>query len=572
MDTRTGIKPQVIVCGLGRTGYHIFSLLQQQDIAVVGISEHPLPGYPQNIVIGDMRQDSTLIAAGVHHAQTLLIASNDDALNVAVMTQARVINPRIRVINRLFNSRLGDRLDHTLPHHLSMSVASLVAPIFAFAAMGNRAIGHLHLFNYDWPIEEQVITADHPWCGRSLHDLWANSSRMLLAYESAVLQTDLITAVMQDETLRSGDRLLLSSRPSQQRQRSSLQRRMRQLLSSLIHFKRQGRAVLWVLLALLVTVAIATFTYISTSTDISVVNALYFSVGMITGAGGQENVAEHAPDAIKVFTAVMMIVGAAVIGICYALLNDFILGTHLQQLWNATQVPDRDHHIICGLGGVGVRLATQLNTLDSEQVAIEFDPNGRFLGTARNHKIPVVIGDASVPETLKSVKIHRAKSLLAVTSNDMINLEIAITAKSMEPRLPVLVRIHDPKFAQQIQQVFDFDMVMSPTELAAPAFAAAAIGGRIFGNCLTRNGLWFAIATLITANHPLHGQTIYESASKTGFTPLYLEVKGKRIQGHNLLTTRLETESVLHLMIPAKHWDRLWASRIEHHPPSYQPM
>lgn len=41
---------------------------------------------------------------------------------------------------------------------------------------------------------------------------------------------------------------------------------------------------------------------------------------MITGAGGKE-VAEHAPDSIKLFTAVMMLVGAAVIGICYALLN-----------------------------------------------------------------------------------------------------------------------------------------------------------------------------------------------------------------------------------------------------------
>ncbi|MGK7891756.1 MAG: TrkA family potassium uptake protein [Leptolyngbyaceae cyanobacterium] len=571
MDTRIGMEPQVIVCGLGRTGYHIFSLLQQQDIAAVGISDQPLPNYSQNIIIGDMRQESTLIAAGIHHAQTLLIASNDDALNVAVMTQARLINPRIRVVNRLFNSRLGDRLDHTLPCHLSMSVASLVAPIFAFAAMGNRAIGHLRLFKHHWPIEEQVITSDHPWCGRSLQALWADPTRMLLAYEPATcqptLQTDLITAVMQDQRLQPGDRLLISNRPSQRRQRSPLKRWMGQVLGSLSQIKRQGRAVLWVLLALLVTIAIATLTYLSTSPNVSVVNALYFSVGMITGAGGQETVAEQAPAAVKVFTAVMMIVGAAVIGICYALLNDFILGTHLQQLWSATQVPARDHHIICGLGGVGIRLATQLNDLDSEQVAIELTPNSRFSGTARNHKIPVVIGDASVPETLKSVNIHKAKSLLAVTSNDMVNLEIAITAKSMEPRLPVLVRIHDPKFAQQIQQVFDFDMVMSPTELAAPAFAAAAIGGRIFGNCLTRSGLWFAIATLITPNHPLYGQTIYESAQLTGFTPLYLEARGKRIQGHHLLTTRLDTESVLHLMIPAKHWDRLWSCRIQVHPP-----
>ena len=72
-------------------------------------------------------------------------------------------------------------------------------------------------------------------------------------------------------------------------------------------------------------------------------DALYFSVGMITGAGGQEQVAEKAPDSIKIFTSVMMLVGAGVIGIYYALLNDFILGTRFSQFLDAARVPNRHH-------------------------------------------------------------------------------------------------------------------------------------------------------------------------------------------------------------------------------------
>ena len=60
---------------------------------------------------------------------------------------------------------------------------------------------------------------------------------------------------------------------------------------------------------------------------------------MITGAGGQEQVAENARAAIKVFTGLMLLVGAGVIGICYALLNDFILGAHLQSLWSMARMP-----------------------------------------------------------------------------------------------------------------------------------------------------------------------------------------------------------------------------------------
>ena len=217
-------------------------------------------------------------------------------------------------------------------------------------------------------------------------------------------------------------------------------------------------------------------------------------------------------------------------------------------------------------GGVGVKISQQFKALGIEQVAIECDPNSRYLGAARNQKVPCLIGDASIPDTLKVANIDKAISLLAVTSNDTVNLEIAIVAKSLAPRLPVLVRVHDPKFARQIEQVFDFDMVMSPTELAAPAFSAAAIGGRVFGNCLTTDGLWIAIATLVTPRHPLFGRPLIESAATEGFTPLYLEIDGQRIDGDRLLDCRLNNGAVLYLMMPAKNWERLWVSRADRHP------
>ncbi|MEM8810604.1 MAG: NAD-binding protein, partial [Cyanobacteria bacterium P01_G01_bin.38] len=507
------MSPQVIVCGLGRTGYCIFSILRQQGIAVVGISERILPQDSENIIVGDVRQEAVLITAGIREAQTLLLAGTDDALNLAVMTQARLLNPKIRVVNRIFNTRLGDRLDHTLGDHISMSVSALVAPLFAFAALGNRAaIGQLHLFGRNWPIEEVLITSEHPWHGLPIKTLWVNPSRMLIAYEPVEHSVDLISAIATHQCFQSGDRLLISNRPGWRKPRRTLVQRWRSFMSGVLQFRQQSRAVLWLMLGLLLTIGIATLTYISTSSGVSWVDALYFSVGMITGAGGQEAVAENAAPLIKVFTAVMMLVGAGVIGICYALLNDFVLGTHLQLVWTAARVPLGGHHIVCGLGGVGIRIVDQLRGVGEELIAIEQNPNGRFLGAARSQKFPFLVADASVPETLNMANIRKAASVLAVTSDDMVNLEIAITAKSLAPRLPVLVRIHDPKFAKQIQQVFDFDMVMSPTGLAAPAFAAVAIGGRVFGNCLTSTGLWIAIATLITPNHPFCDRILSEAA------------------------------------------------------------
>lgn len=124
------MKPKIIVCGLGRTGYKIYSLLRQQGAEVVGISDRSITTRPnETIVVGDPRAATTLIQAGIKQAQTLVLANNDDALNLAILTQARAIAPRIRIINRLFNQTLGERLDITLSNHFSMSVAALAAPI-----------------------------------------------------------------------------------------------------------------------------------------------------------------------------------------------------------------------------------------------------------------------------------------------------------------------------------------------------------------------------------------------------------------------------------------------------------
>jgi Trk K+ transport system NAD-binding subunit len=551
--------PQIIVCGLGRAGYPIFTLLRQQGAQVVGISEKPLQKGDDAIVVGNLRSQDTLRSAGITEAHTLLLASSDDALNLAILTQARLLNPKIRIINRLFNASLGERLDQTLPQHVSMSVAALAGPLFAFAALGNRAIGQIQLFGTTWAMHEEYIAADHPWNGRPLKSLWEDRGRMLIYYHSASDEIDLVSAVIEGGVLRTGDRLIVATRPHLQKSRArSLTLLWRRLLIALKELQQRSRATLMVLLALLLTIAGATLTYTHTSLDTSLVDALYFAVGMITGAGGQEQVAEKAPAAIKVFTAVMMLVGAGVIGICYALLNDLVLGAHFQELWSVARLPHHSHYIVCGLGGVGYRIASHLHHSGYDVVVIERDPNGRFIPAVRAMKVPVLVGDASVPSILETVNVGRAAALLAVTSDDTVNLEIALTAKGLSPKVSIVVRNQDPDFAYQVQQVFEFEQVMSPTELAAPAFAAAALGGRILGNGMAGGLLWVAIATLITPHHPFRGKSIQSVARQADLVPLYLESQGCTLHGFALLDATLNSGDILYLTMPAHRLEQLW--------------
>jgi voltage-gated potassium channel Kch len=558
------MKPRIIVCGLDRTGFKILSLLRQQGCLVVGIHDRPIH---QNhterdnaeIIIGDLGAAETLIAAGIRDAQTLILAGADEARNLTILMQARVLNPHVRIINRLFNSSLGIRLDLTLPNHLTMSVAALAAPVFAFSAMGSQAIGQLRLFNQTWPIHEEYIDDNHPWFGKSLSDFWEDRSRMLIYYlpydESHV---DLVTAVLDGRKLQRGDRLLLGTQPSIRTASRPIFQKISKLFMGVRHFHEHGRSVLFTSIALLLTIFSATVVYTSLQKNISLTNALYFAVGMITGAGGNEQVVEHSSDGIKLFTIVMMLIGTAVIGIFYAILNDFILGSRLRNFWDAARVPQRNHIIVCGLGSIGVQTALQLVSYGYEVLVIERDADNRFLETVRSQNIPVLHGDASLPTTLKAANIEKAECLLTLTSNDTANLEIALNAKGIAPRCRVIVRYDDPYYATMAQEVFDFEAVLSPPEIAAPAFASSALGGRILGNGIVADSLWVAIATMITPNHPFCGKPVSEASKNADFVPLYIETASQTIHGWNLLEASLSAGDILYLTMPAAKLEQLW--------------
>jgi len=553
------MKPHIVVCGLGQTGYRIFSLLKQQGAHVIGISDKPVLGEdPDCIVVGELRSSATLTRAAVQTAQTLVLATSDDALNLAILTQARILNPRIRIVNRLFNHALGKRLDTTLPDHVSLSVSALAAPIFSFAALGNQAIGQLRLFNKTWPIQEIVIDQDHPWLNLPLADLWDDPERMLIYYLPAHSETNLIGAVVEGMVLKAGDHLIIGQKPQPKQKRRSLWRRFSKLITNLRQYQRYVQQVMWVVLFLLLMIFMATFTYVSIDQQIDPVDALYFSVGMITGAGGKEEVAEASPDIIKVFTAVMMIAGAGVIGICYALLNDFILGSRFSQFLDAAKLPDRHHIILCGLGGVSMAIIEELIHQGHEIVVIEKDTDNRFLHTARSLGVPVIVEDARLESSLACANIRRAEAIVVVTSDDTVNLEIGLTAKAIAPSLPVVLRCQDAQFSLSLQEIFEFETVLCPAELATYSFAAAALGGKILGNGMTDDLLWVALATLITPNHPFCDQLVKVAAQQADFVPLYLERAGETIHSWELLGTTLASGDVLYLTMPATGLEQLW--------------
>jgi Trk K+ transport system NAD-binding subunit len=383
---------------------------------------------------------------------------------------------------------------------------------------------------------------------------------MLIYYLPDHGRVDLVSAVLRGQALQVGDRLIIGTKPQTRTTRRSLLQRIAKFGMALKYMRQHSQALLGSALLLLLTISIGTIVYFASILKKSPIDALYFSVSLITGAGDSLIPVEQVPNNLKLFTIFVMLIGAAIIGLSYALLNDFILGTRFDHFWEVTRIPPRNHFIVCGLSGTGMQIINHLYSYGHEVVVIESDPNCRFLNGVRAMKIPVVQGDARLPTTLKTANYERAHALIAATSDDTANLEIALNAKGLNPRVAAIVRYQDPEFAHMAQQVFEFEAVLSPAELVAPAFAAAALGGRVLGNGMTAESLWVALATIITPGHPFCGKRVRDAAMAADFVPLYVVTRCQTLHGWDLLEVCLSAGDALYLTMPASQLEQLWRS------------
>lgn len=146
------------------------------------------------------------------------------------------------------------------------------------------------------------------------------------------------------------------------------------------------------------------------------------------------------------------------------------------QKWQAAVASTYEKHIIvCGLGKVGYRTTLELLKFKREVVGIESDADGRFLDALRDLGIPVLLGDASRPEFLERAGVRRADAIIPATDNELANLDIALHARELNPRIKVVLRMFDPDFAQRVEKGFGIHTAFSASALAAPVFAAAAM-------------------------------------------------------------------------------------------------
>jgi Trk K+ transport system NAD-binding subunit len=145
-------RNHVVVCGLGRVGYRIARELLALGESFVVVERNRETMFADEIVdanvpllFGEARLRKTLEQAGVARARAIILATDDDLTNLDAALTAREINPEIRVVLRLFDDTLANKVagSFKLP---AISTSQVSAPAFVAAATG-RCV--LHSFKLD---------------------------------------------------------------------------------------------------------------------------------------------------------------------------------------------------------------------------------------------------------------------------------------------------------------------------------------------------------------------------------------------------------------------------------------
>jgi len=133
----------------------------------------------------------------------------------------------------------------------------------------------------------------------------------------------------------------------------------------------------------------------------------------------------------------------------------------------------KNHIVLLGLGHLGYRVVVQLLEFQQNVVVIELEPKRDLVEKVRSLGVPVIQDDGTREVVLKSAGVEHARSIVLCMQDDSLNLQIALKARGLNPRIQVILRIFDDDFAESLQKQFGFKAI-SATGMAAPIFASAA--------------------------------------------------------------------------------------------------
>lgn len=444
------------------------------------------------VIEADAVDQATLAAAGVATADAVAITHQDDVGNIHAALVAQELNPRIRLVIRMFNMNLGRGVRAMFHDSMVLSDAAMAAPAFVAAALGEVTPTHIRLPGRTLFVARRAaVQPTQIVCGL------------------AVTGPDQEPELLPDDETRANLVLAKAAEggATDPMMRRRWRRRAGRILRSplaaaamlkVLAARRLWRLSLVLLILLLIGSAMRAF-----DDNLSLWGVIDTTI--LTALGGGNDPDPHQSLYLQIAQLVVVIAGVALIPTVTAA----VVETTVTTPWDAlATLGYKGHVVVIGLGNVGTRVIQQLHDLGLQVVAIDKHEDARGVAIAQQLNIPLIIGDASRESTLAQANLASARALVALSTDDVINLEAALHARRANPGIRTVLRLFDGDFAELVQRSYGIVVSRSVSYVAAPAFAAAMMERDVIGTIPVERRVLLVAEVPVAADARLAGQAV----------------------------------------------------------------
>jgi Trk K+ transport system NAD-binding subunit len=544
LAVRADLSGHTIVCGLHGVGLLSVEQLVLAGRGVVVIDPRPEPRHQAAIaawdvplLIADPRDPEILRRAGIERAAAVLCVQRDDVETLGASLLVHEMRPDVRLAVRLDNPAVGEAIAGVTGPGTVLDTAGLSAPSIVEACL--RSPDHrIEIAGQEFMVTELVAEENG-----SLRLQFGHLAPIGVA---PVDDGPLVICPGRDYIASKGDKVTVISTPEdidaarpatsasvlRAERLANLRRGGRALRADFVGMigeidgaLRKALAVAAVLVV--ISTIVIRLSYRATGGGHpSLLNSLYFTVTTDATVGyGDYNFSGQPPWLVG-FGILDILLGAALATTLFAMLTNLMVSRRLAQALGRKRVTGMTGHVILiGLGAVGMRVLEAVREV-RDVVVIEADDGGRFVSQARALDVPVVIGDATLRQTLDLVNLDAASAVAVLTSNDLTNTEIAlalrerVTGGAHRPR-PLVVRLFDRQLAHSIETSFGFSHVRSTSALAAPWFVGAALGLHVLDTFYVERQPFLLARLTIASGGGLDGKSMRDLSARTRVIALH---------------------------------------------------
>ncbi|NJM19445.1 MAG: hypothetical protein HC907_12445 [Richelia sp. SM1_7_0] len=558
--------PHVIVCGLGNLGQECVKVLTKFGVPVKVIEFNEdfsweVDGLPDfEIIFGDFRQPDILEKAKVAQCRAVLLVTSDEKLNIEAAFVIRKLNPDVRLVIRSAQENLNksDSLKLHLNNFVVYDAVDLPARAIATRALNNENRGFFNLESDLLIVSKTLINSRHKWRGKWLFQLNTKDCLVLshrLAGEPLQKNFTLLEDAKiyeQDEIvyikLKKGkaSEFIQAPQPSYQVKRAYFYLNWKKLWHQVTLYKKSfPHNVLGILESLpqqfsLVVTFAAIFWFVlliagcfylkNVYPKAKPLEVVYATFVMLLGGYNDvfnnivlEKQAGDKEIQLRLINMLFIPVGLFTWGLANAWLTQWLLDKKFQQLI-ANPIPKRDHIVVVGLGRqVGRRVVNFLHNWQQSVVGL-FDTSSDT--SSKNQLLPqvhLVVGDLSNPSTtysdlnnaLAKANLDKAKGIVVVTNDEMLNLEVALKAYKLNPKSALIIRTQDTSFSGCVKKLVpNHAKVLSVYDLAAEVFVATVFVEKVSSLLWLNDQMIFVCEYVIMPDDALDGLELGELTLK----------------------------------------------------------